>query len=161
MLNAADPSFVQALAAALPDGTIAPVEPRYLADPRGRVGGHAGAVARPRTVEEVSQILAACHGARVGVVPFGGGTGLVLGQVMDGGPAPLVVSLERMRAVRSVHVAENVLVVEAGVTLAEVQAAADGVGRLFPLSLASQGTARIGGNRSSSTALEIWSCRKR
>ncbi|WP_022702768.1 FAD-binding oxidoreductase [Pseudorhodobacter ferrugineus] len=146
MLNPADTAFLETLAAALPDGTIGAVEPRYLADPRGRVGGHAGGVARPRSVAEVSQVIAACHAARVGVVPFGGGTGLVLGQVMDGGPMPLVLSLERMRAVRSVHPSENVVVVEAGATLAEVQAAADSVGRLFPLSLASQGTARIGGN---------------
>jgi len=148
MLNAADPAFLTQLAASLPDGTIGPTEPRYLADPRGRVGGHAGAVARPRSVEEVSQIIAACYAARVGVVPYGGGTGLVLGQVMAEGPAPLVLSLERMRAVRSVHPAENVIVVEAGATLAEVQTAAEAVGRLFPLSLASQGTARIGGNLS-------------
>lgn len=148
MLNPADPAFMDALAAQLPKDTIGPAEPRYLVDPRGRVGGHAGGVARPRTVQDVSLIVKACNAARVGVVPFGGGTGLVLGQVMDAGPLPLVLSLERMRAVRSVHPAENVIVVEAGATLAEVQAAADAVGRLFPLSLASQGTARIGGNLS-------------
>lgn len=148
MLNPADAAFLQSLADTLPEGTIAPPEPRYLADPRGRIGGHAGAVARPRTVQEVSQIITACNAARVGVVPFGGGTGLVLGQVMEGGALPLVLSLERMRAVRSVHPSENVIVVEAGATLAEVQAAAEGAERLFPLSLASQGTARIGGNLS-------------
>lgn len=148
MLNPADTAFLEALSATLPDGTIGPAEPRYLADPRGRVGGQAGGVARPRCVEEVSTIIKACNAARVGVVPFGGGTGLVLGQVMGAGPAPLVLSLERMRAVREVHADENVIVVEAGATLAEVQAAAEAAGRLFPLSLASQGTARIGGNLS-------------
>jgi FAD/FMN-containing dehydrogenase len=148
MLNPADTAFLQTLAAALPEGTIGPSEPRYLADPRGRVGGQAGGVARPRSVEEVSIIIKACNAARVGVVPFGGGTGLVLGQVMGAGPAPLVLSLERMRAVRDVFAAENVMVVEAGATLAEVQAAAEAAGRLFPLSLASQGSARIGGNLS-------------
>jgi FAD/FMN-containing dehydrogenase len=148
MLNPADTAFLDALAATLPEGTIGSVEPRYLADPRGRVGGHAGAIARPRTVQDVSTIIKACNAARVGVVPFGGGTGLVLGQVMGEGPPPLVLSLERMRAVRSVHPAENVILVEAGATLAEVQTAAESAGRLFPLSLASQGTARIGGNLS-------------
>ncbi|MGO4909078.1 FAD-binding oxidoreductase [Pseudorhodobacter sp. W20_MBD10_FR17] len=148
MLNPADAAFLDVLAGLLPEGAIGPIEPRYLSDPRGRMGGHAGGVARPRTVEEVSTIIKACNAARVGVVPFGGGTGLVLGQVMGEGPLPLVLSLERMRAVRGVHAAENVIVVEAGATLAEVQAAAEGVGRLFPLSLASQGTARIGGNLS-------------
>ncbi|RUS58555.1 FAD-binding oxidoreductase [Pseudorhodobacter sp. E13] len=148
MLNPADPAFLETLAAALPVGSLMQPTPNYLADPRGRIGGQAAAVARPRTVAEVSTILAACNAAKVGVVPFGGGTGLVLGQVMAEGPLPLVLSLERMRAVRAVYPAENVLVVEAGATLAEVQAAAEGAGRLFPLSLASQGTARIGGNLS-------------
>jgi FAD/FMN-containing dehydrogenase len=146
MLNPADAAFVKTLAAVLPDGTVTLPEDRYLADPRGRVGGQAGAVARPRTVADVAAIIRVCAQARVGVIPFGGGTGLVLGQVQDGGPLPLVLSLERMRAVRSIHPAENVIVVEAGATLAEVQTAAADAGRLFPLSLASQGTARIGGN---------------
>jgi len=82
MLNPADQTFLDGLSAQLPEGTLTPPEPRYLADPRGRIGGHAGAVARPRNVAEVSQIIAACNAARVGVIPFGGGTGLVLGQVM-------------------------------------------------------------------------------
>jgi FAD/FMN-containing dehydrogenase len=146
MLNHADPAFLEMLTQRLPKHTLAPAEPRYLADPRGRTSGHAAAVARPRTAKEVSVILAACNAARVGVIPFGGGTGLVLGQVQADGPVPLVLSLERMRAVRSIYPAENVMVVEAGVTLAEVQATATSVDRLFPLSLASQGTARIGGN---------------
>ena len=148
MLNPADPGFLERLAAMLPEGTLGAPEPRYLADPRGRMGGQAAAVARPRTVEDVSRIVAACNAARVGLIPFGGGTGLVLGQVMADGPLPLVLSLERMRAVRAVYPSENVIVVEAGATLAEVQEAAAGAGRLFPLSLASQGTARIGGNLS-------------
>jgi FAD/FMN-containing dehydrogenase len=146
MLNPADDAFVQRLAALLPADVLGDAEPRYLADPRGRVGGQAGAVARPRTVDEVSVIISESARARVGVIPFGGGTGLVLGQVQAGGPLPLILSLERMRAVRSVYPTENVLVVEAGATLAEVQAAASGVDRMFPLSLASQGSARIGGN---------------
>ncbi|WP_050526644.1 FAD-binding oxidoreductase [Pseudorhodobacter aquimaris] len=146
MLNPADAAFLESLANALPEGVISPTEPRYLEDPRRRVTGQAGGIARPRTVEDVSVILAACHAARVGVIPYGGGTGLVWAQVQPTGPAPLVLSLERMRAVRAVHPSENVMVVEAGATLAEVQAAAEEAGRLFPLSLASQGSAQIGGN---------------
>ena len=99
MLNPVDPAFLETLAAQLSDGVIGAVEPQYLADPRGRIGGQAGAVARPRDVREVATIIAACAKARVGVIPFGGGTGLVLGQVQDSGPLPLVLSLERMRAV--------------------------------------------------------------
>ncbi|MGB5069296.1 MAG: FAD-binding oxidoreductase, partial [Albidovulum sp.] len=81
-----------------------------------------------------------------GIVPWGGGTGLVLGQVVPDGPAPLILSLERMNRVRGVFAQENVMVVEAGAVLADVQAAAEVAGRLFPLAIASQGTARIGGN---------------
>ena len=81
----------------------------------------------------------------MGLVPWGGGTGLVGGQVAADGPLPVLVSFERMAAVRAVHAQENVLLVEAGATLAAVQAAAEGAGRLFPLSLASEGSATIGG----------------
>jgi FAD/FMN-containing dehydrogenase len=140
-----DAPFLDRLAAALPPGTLGPAEPRHLAEPRGRFAGIAGAVARPRTTAEVSCILAACTAARVGVVPWGGGTGLVGGQVAGDGPVPLVLSLERMTAVRSVAPGDNTLTVEAGLTLAATQAAAAGAGRLFPLSLASEGSATIGG----------------
>jgi len=148
MLNPATPVFLETLAARLPGDTLRPAEPRYLIEPRGRIAGHAAAVALPRSAEEVSEIVRACSEASVGVVPLGGGTGLVLGQVMADGPAPLLVSLERMRAIRAVLPEENVLIAEAGATLAEVQAAAEGAERMFALSLASQGTARIGGNLS-------------
>jgi len=146
MLNPCDAAFAEALSARLPEGCLRAPEPRYLTEPRGRHTGIGGVVALPRSVAEVSEIVRACGEARVGIVPFGGGTGLVGGQVMEAGPAPLILSLERMAAVRDVFPAENVLVVEAGATLAEVQAAAAEAGRMFPLALASQGTARIGGN---------------
>jgi FAD/FMN-containing dehydrogenase len=146
MLNPCDDAFLARLAAALPQGTLAPPEPRHLEEPRGRWQGRAGGVARPRTTAEVAAILSLCHAARVGVVPWGGGTGLVGGQVMTDGPAPLLLSLERMSALRGAYPEENALVVEAGMVLAEVQAAARRIGRLFPLTLASQGSARIGGN---------------
>jgi FAD/FMN-containing dehydrogenase len=148
MLNPATPAFLETLAGLLPADTLREAEPRYLSDPRGRIGGQAAAVALPRTAEEVSVIVKACNAASVAVIPVGGGTGLVLGQVMADGPLPLLLSLERMRAIRAVYPEENVLIAEAGATLAEVQAAAEAAGRLFPLSLASQGTARIGGNLS-------------
>ena len=148
-LNSADPDFLARLDALLPDGTLRAPEPRYLEEPRGRFVGQAGAVACPRTVEDVSTVLRAANEARVGVVPLGGGTGLVGGQLMPDGPAPLVVSLERLTAVRATYPEENVLIAEAGATLANVQAAAEAVGRLFPLSLASEGTAQLGGNLAS------------
>ncbi|NBB97827.1 MAG: FAD-binding protein [Alphaproteobacteria bacterium] len=144
-LIACDTEFLAGLAAVLPGDTLRPAHDRYLSEPRGRWQGVAGAVAMPRNVEEVACILRACHAARVGLVPYGGGTGLVGGQVAPDGPAPLLLSLERMAAIRAVYPSENVLVAEAGAILADVQAAAEGTERVFPLSLASEGSARIGG----------------
>ena len=146
MLTPCDPGFVARLGAVLPEGTLGVPEPRHLEEPRGRMIGQAGAIARPRTTEEVARIVRACSAARVGIVPLGGGTGLVGGQIMGQGPAPLLLSLERMSAVRGIWPDENAMVVEAGMVLAAVQAEAAKAGRLFPLSLASEGSCRIGGN---------------
>lgn len=144
-LTAADDSFASGLAALLPDATIRPAEPRHLEEPRGRWTGHSKWIALPRTVDEAATIVRHCNAARVGIVPLGGGTGLVGGQVSPDGPAPLIVSMERMTAVRATYPAENVMIAEAGAVLADVQSAASDAGRLFALSLASEGTARIGG----------------
>ncbi|MDO5641699.1 MAG: FAD-binding oxidoreductase [Paracoccus sp. (in: a-proteobacteria)] len=140
-LNPAGPD----LARLLPDGVLREIEPRHLEEPRGRFRGQAGLLAAPRNTDEVAAVIRACASARVGVVPLGGGTGLVGGQVMPEGPAPLILSLERMRALRDLWPEENVLLAEAGVTLQAARDAAAGAGRLFPLSLASQGSAQIGG----------------
>ncbi|MEL7098897.1 MAG: FAD-binding oxidoreductase [Pseudomonadota bacterium] len=144
MLTSLTPDHAAAIDTALP-GTIAAAEPRYLEEPRGRWAGQAGFVARPRSTEEVAALVRHCAEHRIGIVPYGGGTGLVGGQVAQEGAAPLILSLERMTAIREVLAEENVLVAEAGAILADVQAAAEGAGRLFPLSLASEGSARIGG----------------
>ena len=146
MLNPADAAFLEAIAAALPPDTLRPPEPRYLQEPRGRWLGRAGAVALPRSADEVAVILRACGAAQVGVVPWGGGTGLVGGQTLSAGPVPLILSLERMDRVRAVYPEEGVMLAEAGVTLAGARAAAAAAGRLLPLSLASEGSCRIGGN---------------
>jgi len=146
MLNPCDPAFVSHLSALLPEGTLSAPEPRHLEEPRGRWRGQAGVLARPRTTGDVAVIVRACAEARVGVVPISGGTGLVGGQIMSGGPLPLLLSLERMAALRGIWPEENAMVVEAGMVLAEVQSHAAAVGRLFPLSLASEGSCRIGGN---------------
>lgn len=146
MLNPCDPGFVARLAALVPEGTLSAPELRHLEEPRGRWTGQAGVLARPRTTAEVAAVVRACAEARVGVVPVSGGTGLVGGQIMTSGPAPVLLSLERMTALRGIWPEENALVVEAGMVLADVQAEAAKVGRLFPLSLASEGSCRIGGN---------------
>ncbi len=144
-LASADGAFLDRLVAAVPGLRLDPAAPRYLEEPRDRWAGQAAAVARPGSTAEVSAIISACAAARVPVVPYGGGTGLVGGQLMPDGPAPLILSLERMNAVRAVYPEENVLVADAGAILADVQSAAAEAGRLFPLSLASEGSARIGG----------------
>ncbi|MFN7002863.1 MAG: FAD-binding oxidoreductase [Roseinatronobacter sp.] len=145
MLRDCDSEFLEELARLLPEGTLLPPAPRYLEEPRGRWQGRAGAVALPRSTDEVAAILRACHAAGVGVVPYGGGTGLVGGQISAKGPLPLLLSLDRMQAIRALYPTENAIVVEAGAILANVQSAAADAGRLFPLSLASEGSARIGG----------------
>lgn len=144
-LNPADAAFAERLAAALPPGTIRPLSERYATEPRGRFATPAGIVATPATTAEVAAIVRVCAGARVGIVPFGGGTGLVGGQTMPDGPAPVILSTERLNRIRAVDSVESVAVAEAGVTLAALRDAADGADRLFPLSLASGGTATLGG----------------
>lgn len=141
MLNAVDGAFLDGLTARGID--VVPPEPRYLEEPRGRWPGIAAAVARPRNTAEVATILRAAQDARVPVVPYGGGTGLVGGQVRGADPAALILSLERMAAVRAVDAQS--LVIEAGATLECVHRVAAEAGRRFPLTLASQGTAQIGG----------------
>ncbi len=145
MLNSADPAFVERLAARVPASSLRAPEPRDLEEPRGRWVGRAGVVVRPGSVAELSDVVRFCAAGRVGIVPLGGGTGLVGGQVMAEGPLPVLVSLERMAAVRAVYPEENTMVVEAGMVVALAQAKAQEIGRLFPLSLASEGSARIGG----------------
>ncbi len=144
----ADAAFAATLSPLLPQGVLCPPEPRYLEEPRGRYHGQIGLLAKPGSVEDVSVLVRAANAAGVPVVPYGGGTGLVGGQVKPEGVAPLLISLERMVQIRAVYPDENVLVAEAGAILADVQQAALAQRRLFPLSLAAEGSARIGGNLS-------------
>ncbi len=145
-LNPATPEFARALRDHLPAQAFREVAPAYLEEPRGRWAGHAGLVIAPETTDQVARVLRAANAARIGVVPYGGGTGLVGGQVMPDGQAPLLLSLERMTAIRAVHAEENVLIAEAGAILSDIHDAALAVNRLFPLSIAAKGSARIGGN---------------
>ncbi|MBR9864059.1 MAG: FAD-binding oxidoreductase [Rhodobacteraceae bacterium] len=145
MLNPATEAFQNELNAESA-GLAGPVPPTYLEEPRGMMQGVSGILVRPRNTDEVSLVLRMCSEARVAVVPYGGGTGLVGGQVMAKGAAPVILSLERMKALRHIDPVGNTITVEAGMTLAEVQAAAEDAGRMFPLSLASEGSCRIGGN---------------
>ena len=145
MLNPVNDALIGTLRQQLPDEAFRPASPSYFEEPRGRYKGAAGVIVAPETVEGVASVVRAASAAQVGLVPYGGGTGLVAGQVMMDGPAPILLSLERMDRVRSVHGSENVLIAEAGTILATVQAAAEAEDRIFPLSYASEGSARIGG----------------
>ena len=117
-----------------------------LAEPRGLYHGRARALVRPGSVEEVSRLLALCDAGRVPVVAQGGNTGLVGGQIPDASGEAVVLSLARLNHLRDIDVSSNTITVEAGMTLAAVQAAAETAGRLYPLSLASQGSCTVGGN---------------
>ena len=120
----------------------------FLSDWRGRYHGRARAVVRPRDTAEVAAVVAACAQAGVAMVPQGGNTGLCGGAtpLVDG--AAVVISLARMNRIRALDADNDTLTVEAGCTLAAVQEAAQAAGRLFPLSLASEGSCLIGGNLS-------------
>lgn len=143
MLNNVTRDFADTLSSAGLD--VRRADTTYLEEPRGLYHGRDSFVARPRNVDEVSQIVRACSDAEMGIVPYGGGTGLVSGQISTEGPVPLILSMERMSAVRDVFPSESALIAEAGASVAEVQKAADGIGMLFPLAYASQESARIGG----------------
>jgi FAD/FMN-containing dehydrogenase len=117
-----------------------------LVEPRGLYRGKALALVRPAATEEVARIVALCHRLSVPLTPQGGNTGLVGGQTPDSSGKEIILSLQRMNRLREVDAEANVMVAEAGVTLANVQAAALAADRLFPLSLASEGSCTIGGN---------------
>jgi FAD/FMN-containing dehydrogenase len=117
----------------------------YVAEWRRTFPGVARAVVRPRTTDEVARVVAACAAAGVPLVPQGGNTGLVGGSTPDASGREVVLSLTRMNAVRQVDRAGNSMTLEAGCTVLAAQQAAAEAGRLFPLSLASEGSATIGG----------------
>ena len=118
---------------------------RYETEWRGTYPGAARAVVRPANTDEVSRVVAACSAAGVPLIPQGGNTGLVGGSTPDESGTEVVLSLDRMRAVRYADPLDNTLTLEAGCTVLEAQEAAAAVQRLFPLSLASEGSATVGG----------------
>ncbi|HEV2272008.1 MAG TPA: FAD-binding oxidoreductase [Steroidobacteraceae bacterium] len=120
----------------------------YLTDQRRLYHGRALAVARPRTVAEVTELLAFCSEQRIGVVPQGGNTGYCGGATPDESGRQILVSLSRLNRIRHVDALDYSLVAEAGCVLAQIQRAADESQRFFPLSLGSEGTCQLGGNLS-------------
>ena len=118
----------------------------YTQDWRKRAQGTALAVVRPASVGEVAAIVKACAAAGVSLVPQGGNTGLAVGSVPDESGTQVVLSLQRMNAVRAIDGDNLTMTVEAGCILQSLQDAAEKAGFLFPLSLAAEGSCTIGGN---------------
>ena len=118
----------------------------YEVDWRKRSRGKALAVVRPASAAQVAAIVKACANAKVSIVAQGGNTGLVGGSIPDDSGHQVVLSLQRMSAVRSVDAANLTMTVEAGCILQTVQDTAEKAGFLFPLSLAAEGSCTIGGN---------------
>ena len=138
-------AVLAALKAALGDGGWS-TDPQRLASKlvewRDRWSGATPLLALPRSTEQVADVVRICAAAGVAITPQGGNTGLVGGQIPDG---EILLSTERLTTVRAIDTTDDVIEVGAGATLAAVHAAALAVGRSFPLSLASEGSATIGG----------------
>jgi len=124
--------------------TLAP----FLIDWRKRYIGRALAMVRPASTAEVAAVVRLCAAERIALVPQGGNTGLAGGATPDASGTQVILSLSRLNRVRAVDPLNNTLTAEAGCTLVAVQEAALRADRLFPLSLAAEGSCEIGGNLS-------------
>jgi FAD/FMN-containing dehydrogenase len=150
-LSAPKPELLARFAAIVGDNhafrDAADLAPRLI-EGRGLYHGASPMLLKPGSTEEVSAILKLASETGTAIVPQTGNTGLVGGQTPREHGSDLLVSLERMNRIRDVDPVANVLVADGGAILADVQQAAEAVGRLFPLSLGSEGSCRIGGNLS-------------
>lgn len=120
----------------------------FLVDWRGQWRGNARAVVQPNSVGDVAAVLDWCHATGTPVTPQGGNTGLSGGAVPDPSGKGIVLCLTRLNQIRSLDPLNNTITVEAGCILQKIQEVARSADRLFPLSLAAQGTCTIGGNLS-------------
>jgi FAD/FMN-containing dehydrogenase len=118
----------------------------YLSEPRRLYHGRARAIVLPGSTAEVAAIVALCSETATKIVPQGGNTGLVGGQTPSEAGDEIVLSLIRMNRLREVDVLSNTIIVDAGMTLKGVRAAADSAGRYFPLALNAAPACTIGGN---------------
>jgi FAD/FMN-containing dehydrogenase len=150
MNDLAAPVLLERLRAIVgPRGLVdAGAEEPFLVDWRGQYRGKALAVVKPASTQEVAQVVALLAAERVAMVPQGGNTSLCGASVPDASGTQVVINLSRMNRVRAVDPDNNTMTVEAGCVLAALQQEADRHGRLFPLSLGSEGSCEIGGNLS-------------
>ncbi|WP_430259346.1 FAD-binding oxidoreductase [Neorhizobium sp. IRS_2294] len=119
---------------------------RYCRDWHGDVSSSAVAVLRPRSTQDVASCVKACRALNLAIVPQGGNTGLVLGGTPDDPAHQVVISLDRMNAIRNIDADDFSAVVEAGCILSELKDAIADKAMFFPLALGAQGSCRIGGN---------------
>jgi len=120
----------------------------YATDWRKRYFGKPLAVVKPGSTAEVAAVVRLCAASGTGIVPQGGNTGLCGGATPDAGGGQIVLKLSRLNRIRAIDPVNNTITVEAGCVLANLQQAAVAAGRLFPLSLAAEGSCEIGGNLS-------------
>jgi len=126
--------------------TDAAVLEPHLTEWREIVRGRTLIMVAPASTAEVAAVVRACGTAGVGIVPQGGNTGLCGGAIPDQSGEQVLLSLARLNSIRSIDPDDFSMVVEAGCILADVQQQAQRVNRLFPLSLAAEGSCQIGGN---------------
>lgn len=120
----------------------------YLTDWRKRFTGKAIAIVKPASTSEVAAVVSLCNTFKVPIVPQGGNTGLVLGGIPDASGNAIVLSLTRLNQIRAIDPVNNTMTVEAGCILEHIQDAASAANRLYPLSLAAEGSCTLGGNLS-------------
>jgi D-lactate dehydrogenase (cytochrome) len=148
-MNAATDSFAARLAAIV--GRAAVITERSALDPyetewRGRYHGRARVVVRPASTEEVAAVVRLCAAENIAIVPQGGNTGLVEGQIPDESGEQVVLSVVRMNRIRTIDPLDFTMTVEAGCVLQTIQEKADDADCFFPLSLGAEGSCQIGGN---------------
>jgi FAD/FMN-containing dehydrogenase len=117
----------------------------WLSDWRGHYHGAAAALLSPVSTDEVAAVVARCAAEGVALVPQGGNSSMVGGATPTADGRALILSLRRMRRIRSLSAEDDALTAEAGVILADVHEAAAGIGRRFPLTLGAKGSATVGG----------------
>src|SRR6266851_3535439 len=144
-------SFIEEIRAIVgPAGLItSPMEVApYATDWRKRYLGKPAAVIKPASTAEVAEVVRACADSRTAIVPQGGNTGLCGAATPDASGSQIVLNLSRMNRVRAIDARNNTMTVDAGCVLAKLQKTAKEADRLFPLSLAAEGSCEIGGNLS-------------
>ncbi len=148
--NIPEPAIEGLKAAVGPRGWIESDQDKapYLLDARQLYRGRSPLVLSPASTTEVATVVRICRDHGVGIVPQGGNTGYVGGSVPTAGGSEVLVSLARMNRIRDIDPLDYSMTVEAGCVLARIQEAAAEAGRLFPLSLAAEGSCQIGGNLS-------------